>query len=89
MILNRGAVMVSALVLTGWQLLITAVPIGIGALVLGNGHWFMPSWTMIAVISYITLVPMTIGNAAWFSIIGLLPTTVAGLSSIPLPARVA
>ena len=85
MILKRGGVMVPALVLTGWQLLITAVPTGIGALWLGDGHWFMPSWTTIAVISYITLVPMAIGNAAWFAIVGLLPTTVAGLSAILVP----
>ena len=85
MVLKRGRVAVPALVLTGWQLLITAVPTGIGALVLGDGHWFMPSWTSIAVITYITLVPMSIGNAAWFTIVGLLPTTVAGLSSILVP----
>lgn len=85
MILKRGAVRVSARVLTGWQLLITAVPIGIGALVWGDGHWFMPSWTTIIVITCITLVPMAIGNATWCSTIGLLPTTVAGLSSILVP----
>ncbi len=89
MILKRGGVSlagaVPALVLTGWQLLITAVPIGIGALVLGDGRWFMPSWTSILVIAYITLVPLAVGNAAWFAIVGLLPTTVAGLSSILVP----
>jgi drug/metabolite transporter (DMT)-like permease len=89
MILKRGGAGLSgtvpALVLTGWQLLITAVPIGIGALVLGDGQWFMPSWTTILVIAYITLVPMAVGNAAWFSIVGLLPTAVAGLSAILVP----
>jgi drug/metabolite transporter (DMT)-like permease len=86
LILKRGAGLpVPALVLTGWQLLIAALPIGSGALLLGDGQWFMPSWTTIAVISYITLIPMAIGNAAWFSIVGLLPATVAGLSSILVP----
>ncbi len=89
LILKRGgpslAGAVPALVLTGWQLLITAVPILTGALLLGDGHWFMPSWTTILIIGYITLVPMAIGNAAWFAIVGLLPTTVAGLSSILVP----
>ena len=28
---------------------------------------------------------MAIGNVAWFTIVGLLPTTVAGLSSILVP----
>jgi drug/metabolite transporter (DMT)-like permease len=85
LILQRGRVQVSAIVLTGWQLLITAVPITIGALVFGDHQWFMPSWTSIALIAYITLVPMSIGNLCWFSIVGLVPAHVAGLSSILVP----
>ena len=85
MILKRGQVMVPAMVLTGWQLLITAVPTGIGAIVLGDLQWFMPSWTSILLIAYIMLVPMAVGNVAWFTNVGLLPTTVAGLSSILVP----
>ena len=89
MILKRAGVSLSgtvpALVLTGWQLLITAVPIGTGALLLGDGHWFVPSWQTVLVIGYITVVPMAIGNAAWFTVVGLLPTTVAGLSAILVP----
>jgi len=85
LILQRGKVEVPATVLTGWQLLITALPIGIGALVLGDHRWFMPSWTSILLIGYITLVPMCIGNLCWFSIVGLLPSHVAGLSSILVP----
>ena len=85
MILKRSGVAVPALVLTGWQLLGTAVPLGLGALYFGDGHWFVPSGFSIALIAYITLVPMAIGNAAWFTIVGLLPTTVAGLSSILVP----
>jgi drug/metabolite transporter (DMT)-like permease len=85
LILKRRHVDVPATVLTGWQLLITAVPITIGALILGDRHWFMPSWQSIAVIGYIALVPMGIGNLSWFAIIGLLPTNVAGLSSIMVP----
>jgi drug/metabolite transporter (DMT)-like permease len=45
----------------------------------------VPSWQSIAVIAYITLVPMSIGNVAWFSIVGLLPVNIAGLSSIMVP----
>jgi drug/metabolite transporter (DMT)-like permease len=85
LILKRRGVDVPATVLTGWQLLITAVPIGLGALALGDHQWFMPSWTSIAVIAYITIVPMSIGNVSWFAIVGLLPTNVAGLSSILVP----
>lgn len=85
LILKRGAVDVPATVLTGWQLLITAVPTTIGALVFGDHQWFMPSWASIAVIGYIALVPMCIGNLCWFSIVGILPANVAGLSSILVP----
>jgi len=85
LILQRGRVDVPATVLTGWQLLLTAVPITIGALLLGDHRWFVPSWQSMALIGYIALVPMSIGNLCWFSIVGLLPAPVAGLSSILVP----
>jgi len=85
LILQRGAVAVPATVLTGWQLLITAPPITVGALLFGDHHWFMPSWSSVLLIGYIALVPMCIGNLCWFSIVGLLPAHVAGLSSILVP----
>lgn len=85
LILKRGQVMVNALVLTGWQLLLAAVPTTIGALALAEGPWFMPSWQTVVVVAYIALVPMSIGNAAWFSIVGMLPVNVAGLSAIMVP----
>jgi len=85
LILQRGRVDVPATVLTGWQLLITALPTTIGALLFGDHQWFVPSWQSIALIGYIALVPMSIGNVCWFSIVGLLPAPVAGLSSILVP----
>jgi drug/metabolite transporter (DMT)-like permease len=86
LILKRGGNLgVSATVLTGWQLLITAVPTTIGAFALAEGGWFVPSWQTIAVIGYITLVPMAIGNVCWFAIVGMLPTHVAGLSAVMVP----
>ncbi len=86
LILKRHPVTgVPATVLTGWQMLLTAVPIAGMALWLGQGQWFMPSWTSVAVIAYIALVPMCIGNLCWFSIVGMLPANVAGLGSILVP----
>jgi drug/metabolite transporter (DMT)-like permease len=85
LILKRRPPRTAAMVLTGWQLLISSVPITLGAFALGQGPWFMPSWTSIAAIAYITLVPMCIGNLAWFSIVGMLPAQVAGLSTIMVP----
>ena len=84
-VLKRANVPVPALVLTAWQLLIAAVPLAAGALWLGRGQEHAVSWQTIVVITYITIVPMAIGNAAWFAIVGLLPPGVAGLSSVMVP----
>jgi drug/metabolite transporter (DMT)-like permease len=84
-ILKRRPVPASPLVLTAWQLLIAAAPIAVGAFVFGQGPWFMPSATTILVITYITLVPIAIGNVAWFAIVGLLPANIAAMSSIMVP----
>lgn len=84
-ILKRHVIDAPTMVLTGWQLLLTAVPVTVAALVFGDGDWFVPSWQSIAVIAWITLVPMCIGNACWFAIVGLLPANVAGLSSVMVP----
>ena len=85
LILKRSGVQVPATVLAGWQLLITAVPTVAGAIVLGDGQWFAPSWQTVVVVLYIALVPMSIGNVAWFAISEMLPVSVAGLSSILVP----
>ncbi len=85
LILKHGHVDVPATVLTGWQLLITAVPTAIGAFAFAEGGWFLPSWQSLAVIGYIALVPMAIGNVCWFAIVGMLPTQVAGLSAVMVP----
>jgi drug/metabolite transporter (DMT)-like permease len=85
LVLKQRPVSLPPLVLTGWQLLIASVPIIVVAFWLGEGPWFMPSPVSIAVIAYITLVPMSIGNATWFTIVGLLPANVASLSPIMVP----
>ena len=85
LILKRGNVVVPVLVLTGWQLLVGAVPMAIGAVLLGDGHWFVPSWQTIMIVTWIMLVPMCIGNVCWFAIVGLLPANIAGLSSVMVP----
>lgn len=85
LILQRGKVLVPVLVLTGWQLLLGSLPIIVGAMALGDGRWFMPSWQSIAVIAYIALIPSCIGNVCWFAIVGLLPANIAGLSTVLVP----
>ncbi len=85
MILKRGNVLVPVMVLTGWQLLLGAIPISIVAFAVADTPWFIPSWQSIAVIAWITLIPMSIGNVCWFAIVGLLPANIAGLSSVMVP----
>jgi drug/metabolite transporter (DMT)-like permease len=85
MIIKRSGIDVPATVLTGWQLLVASVPITACALAFGQGPWFWPSPLTLGVLAYITIVPMGVGNVAWFSIVGLLPAQVAGLSSILVP----
>ena len=84
-ILKRGNLAVPLLVLTGWQLLLGAVPITVVALVLGDYQWFLPSWQTVAVITWITVVPMSVGNMCWNAIVYLLPANIAGLSSVMVP----
>ena len=85
LLLKRRPIEAPALVHTGWQLLVAAVPISAAALYFGDGIWFMPSWPSIAVIAYIALMPMALGNVAWFSIVRVLPANVAALSSVMVP----
>ena len=87
LILKHKPIAVPAVVLTGWQLLVAAVPISIVAGFLGQGEWFLPSWQTVWVIAYITLVPMALGNATWFEMVGLLPAHFAGLSAVMVPVR--
>lgn len=72
-------------VLTGWQLIIVGVPIVIIAFWQGDGVWFMPTWQSSLTIAYITLVPLTLGNVAWFMIMKILPTHKAGFAAALVP----
>jgi drug/metabolite transporter (DMT)-like permease len=85
LLLKRRPIEAPALVHTGWQLLVAAVPITAAALYFGDGMLFMPSWPSIAVITYIALMPMALGNVVWFSIVRVLPANVAALSSVMVP----
>lgn len=85
LLIKRRSIEAPALVHTGWQLLVAAVLITAAAFYFGDGIFFMPSWRSIAVISYITLMPMALGNVVWFSIVGALPANVAALSSVMVP----
>ena len=85
LMLKRRPIEAPPLVHTGWQLLVASVPITAAALYFGDGMLFMPTWPTIAVITYIGLMPMAVGNVLWFSIVRVLPVNVAALSSVMVP----
>lgn len=84
-LLKHRPIPVPTTVLTGWQLLLASVPVIIGAWLLGDHHWFMPSVSSLAAFTYITLVPMLFGNLLWFSLIQWLPPQLVSLSPIMIP----
>lgn len=84
-LLKHRPIPVPMMVLTGWQLVIAAVPVVAIALWQGDYQWFMPSATSIIVISYIMLVPMLFGNLLWFTLVNWLPAHLVALSPIMIP----
>lgn len=85
LVLKRSPVPVDSVVLTGWQLVVTGVPLSLLAVAFGTHAWFVPDWQTMLAVGYITLVPMAIGNAAWFTIVKRVPANVAALSAVLVP----
>lgn len=85
LLLKRARLTIPSMVCTGWQLVIAGVPIACVALLTGSREAFMPSMTTVVVIAYITVIPMALGNVAWFSIVNMLPATVSGMSTVMVP----
>lgn len=83
--LKRHPIPVPMMVLTGWQMLVAGLPILAIAWWQGDHQWFIPSATSIAVITYIMVVPMLIGNLMWFTLVRSLPTQIVSLSPIMIP----
>jgi drug/metabolite transporter (DMT)-like permease len=83
--LQRRPVGAPALVMTGWQLLATAVPLTLIALVTGRGESSMPGTTTVLVVAYITIVPMSLGNLCWMIVVRLVPANVLGVTTILVP----
>ncbi len=71
--------------LTFWQVVICLPPVLLGALVFDGlpTHW--PSTKALVATIYTGAIPMALGTATWFALVKLLPTQVAGLSSIAIP----
>ncbi len=85
LVMKRRTIDVPVTVFTAWQMIVCGIPILLFALALGDRQWFWPTGPSLAVIAYITVIPMALGNVLWFSIVGLLPANLAGLSAIMVP----
>jgi drug/metabolite transporter (DMT)-like permease len=68
-----------------WQMLYGLVPIALGAAILELPDQKIPSLLGVGTALFVGLVPLAIGMASWFSIVKLLPTHVAALSTVIIP----
>ena len=84
-IVKRTAWAGMGLSLTFWQVIISLPPILLGALLIDGvpDHW--PSAKALTATIYTGAIPMALGTATWFTLVKLLPTQVAALSSIAIP----
>jgi drug/metabolite transporter (DMT)-like permease len=71
--------------LTFWQVVLSWPPIALGMAVLDGWPTEMPSTAAILATVYTGAIPMALGTATWFTLVKLLPTQVAALSSIAIP----
>ena len=71
--------------LTFWQVVASWPPIALGMVVLDGWPKQMPSTAAILATVYTGAIPMALGTATWFTLVKLLPTQVAALSSIAIP----
>ena len=71
--------------LTFWQVAITLPPIVLGMVLIDGlpDHW--PTTPTLLVMLYTGTLPMAFGTLVWFTLVRLLPTQVAALSSIAIP----
>jgi drug/metabolite transporter (DMT)-like permease len=71
--------------LTFWQVALAWAPMAVGMAVLDGWPAHLPSTAAILATVYTGVVPMALGTATWFTLVKLLPTQVAALSSIIIP----
>lgn len=73
------------LTMAGWQLLIGGTPITILALTHDTDAFARVTPLGVAGVAYVVLVATLFGYWAWFTIVRLLPTSVASLAVLPVP----
>ena len=73
------------LALTFWQVALTVPPIMLGMVAIDGLPTHLPSTATLVVMIYTGGLPMAFGTVVWFTLVRLLPTQVAALSSIAIP----
>jgi drug/metabolite transporter (DMT)-like permease len=71
-------------VLATWQLGLAAVPILIAALIFDDFYWQMSREAWLA-LGFVVIGAMVIAHLVWFSIVRLLPASVAAISTLAIP----
>lgn len=85
-LLKRTAWSLPTAALTGWQLMLGAVPITIGALIIGEvPDPFSLSPSALGATLYIIVMPMIFCHWAWFKVVALFPTAVAAIGTLAIP----
>ena len=74
------------IILTGWQFIFGGIPILLGMLLFETGVEIGPistkAWLAVA---YSALVPMIICHLVWYTLIGMLPASIAAISTLAIP----
>ncbi|MEC8204968.1 MAG: EamA family transporter, partial [Pseudomonadota bacterium] len=74
------------IILTGWQFIFGGVPIAIGFLIFEGNVAYQPlSSAGLTAMLYSALVPMIICHLVWYTLIGMLPTAIASISTLAIP----
>ncbi len=71
-------------VLTAWQLGLSAIPITIGALLIDDLDWSLGAYEWAALV-YVLLGAMLFSHWAWFTVVRLLPSSIAAISTLMIP----
>ena len=74
------------IILTGWQFIFGGIPILLGMLIFEVGIEIGPiSTNALLAIAYSAIVPMIVCHLVWYTLIGMLPATIAAISTLAIP----
>ena len=74
------------IILTGWQFIFGGIPILLGMLIFEVGMEIGPiSTNALLAVAYSAIVPMIVCHLVWYTLIGMLPATIAAISTLAIP----